>query len=36
MQQLEPAELKVYSTMMRSAHSTNETKIAGLPNLAPH
>ena len=26
----------VYSTMMRSAHSTSETKIAGLPNLAPH
>jgi len=26
----------VYSTMMRSAHSTSETKMAGLPNLAPH
>src|SRR4029077_3428836 len=25
-----------HSTMMRSAHSTNETKIAGLPNFAPH
>jgi len=22
--------------MMRSAHSTSETKIAGLPNFAPH
>src|SRR4029453_8059197 len=25
-----------HSTMMRSAHSTKETKIAGLPNFAPH
>ena len=25
-----------YSVMMRSAHSTSETKIAGLPNFAPH
>jgi transposase len=25
-----------HSVMMRSAHSTMETKIAGLPNLAPH
>lgn len=25
-----------YSTMILSAHSTRETKIAGLPNLAPH
>jgi len=25
-----------YSVMIRSAHSTNETKMAGLPNLAPH
>ena len=24
-----------YSTMMRSAHSTSDTKIAGLPNFAP-
>ena len=24
-----------YSTMIRSAHSTNDTKIAGLPNFAP-
>ena len=24
-----------HSTMMRSAHSTSETKIAGLPNFAP-
>jgi hypothetical protein len=22
--------------MIRSAHSTNDTKIAGLPNFAPH
>jgi hypothetical protein len=26
----------VYSVMMRSAHSTSETKIVGLPNFAPH
>jgi hypothetical protein len=26
----------IHSTMMRSAHSTSETKIAGLPNFAPH
>ena len=25
-----------YSVMIRSAHSTSETKIAGLPNFAPH
>jgi hypothetical protein len=25
-----------HSTMIRSAHSTSETKIAGLPNFAPH
>jgi hypothetical protein len=25
-----------YSVMMRSAHSTKETKTAGLPNFAPH
>ncbi len=25
-----------HSVMMRSAHSTSETKIAGLPNFAPH
>jgi hypothetical protein len=25
-----------HSTIIRSAHSTSETKIAGLPNLAPH
>lgn len=24
-----------YSTMMRSAHSTREVKIAGVPNFAP-
>jgi len=30
-------ELSVaYSVTIRSAHSTNETKIAGLPNFAPH
>jgi hypothetical protein len=30
-------ELKgVHSVMMRSAHSTKPTKIAGLPNFAPH
>ena len=27
---------RVYSVMMRSAHSTKPTKIAGLPNFAPH
>ena len=36
MPEQEPAKSKGYSTMMRSAHSTSETKIAGLPNLAPH
>jgi hypothetical protein len=25
-----------HSTIIRSAHSTSETKIAGLPNFAPH
>jgi hypothetical protein len=25
----------VYSVMIRSAHSTSDTKIAGLPNFAP-
>ena len=25
-----------YSVMIRSAHSTSDTKIAGLPNFAPH
>jgi hypothetical protein len=25
-----------HSVMMRSAHSTSETKIVGLPNFAPH
>jgi hypothetical protein len=25
-----------YSVMIRSAHSTIETNIAGLPNFAPH
>jgi len=25
-----------YSVMIRSAHSTRDTKIAGLPNFAPH
>ena len=29
-------ELMSYSVMTRSAHSTSETKIAGLPNFAPH
>src|ERR1700735_2392819 len=27
---------RCHSVMMRSAHSTSDTKIAGLPNLAPH
>ena len=27
---------RIHSVMTRSAHSTRETKIAGLPNLAPH
>jgi hypothetical protein len=27
---------EIYSVMMRSAHSTKPTKIAGLPNFAPH
>jgi hypothetical protein len=26
----------VYSVMIRSAHSTSDTKIVGLPNFAPH
>ena len=26
---------RYYSEMMRSAHSTRETKVAGLPNFAP-
>jgi hypothetical protein len=26
----------IHSTIIRSAHSTSETKIAGLPNFAPH
>ena len=26
----------LYSVMIRSAHSTSETKIAGVPNFAPH
>jgi hypothetical protein len=25
-----------YSAMIRSAHSTSDTKIVGFPNLAPH
>jgi hypothetical protein len=29
-------DLPGYSVMMRSAHSTRETKMAGLPNFAPH
>ncbi len=29
-----PSEL--HSTIIRSAHSTRETKIAGVPNFAPH
>ena len=29
-----PSEL--HSTIIRSAHSTSETKIAGVPNFAPH
>jgi hypothetical protein len=39
-QLLRPASIRpyllTYSVMMRSAHSTNETKTAGLPNFAPH
>ena len=27
-------DAKIYSVMMRSAHSTSETKMAGLPNVA--
>ena len=27
---------RVHSVMMRSAHSTKPTKMAGLPNFAPH
>jgi hypothetical protein len=27
---------RTHSVMMRSAHSTRETKIAGVPNFAPH
>src|SRR5437660_12807918 len=27
---------RVHSVMMRSAHSTRPTKMAGLPNFAPH
>jgi len=27
--------IRPYSAMMRSAHSTRETKMAGLPNFAP-
>ena len=30
-----PARHRPYSAMMRSAHSTKETKAAGLPNFAP-
>jgi hypothetical protein len=30
------AAFVAYSVMMRSAHSTKPTKIAGLPNFAPH
>jgi hypothetical protein len=26
----------LHSTIIRSAHSTSETKIAGFPNFAPH
>ena len=29
-------ELLSYSVITRSAHSTSETKIVGLPNFAPH
>jgi hypothetical protein len=28
--------LASYSVMTRSAHSTSETKMGGLPNFAPH
>src|SRR4029077_5848376 len=28
--------MSAYSVIMRSAHSTMETKTAGLPNFAPH
>jgi hypothetical protein len=31
---LEPQRLRGYSVMIRSAHSTNDTKIVGLPNFA--
>jgi len=27
---------RVYSVIIRSAHSTNDTKIVGVPNFAPH
>jgi hypothetical protein len=30
------ASADFHSTIIRSAHSTSETKIAGLPNFAPH
>ena len=30
-----PVSVRRYSVMMRSAHSTSDTKIAGLPNFAP-
>jgi hypothetical protein len=31
-----PRGMSAYSVIMRSAHSTMETKTAGLPNFAPH
>ena len=30
------ASCDFHSTIILSAHSTSETKIAGLPNFAPH
>jgi hypothetical protein len=33
---LRSENLSNYSVITRSAHSTNDTKIAGLPNLAFH
>ena len=32
----EPVRVERYSVMILSAHSTSETKIFGLPNLAPY
>ncbi len=31
-----PLRREPHSTIIRSAHSTSDTKIAGLPNFAPH